>query len=183
LHQQVRVNVAGWPRTTVQIGPKTTVQISRTAISPSPGMPKSKAMMRIRLIALAAVLCLAALPASASAGGPPAHVPGASHAPAGAGAGAGTGSANAPTLEQARAAAAQQCRQFEANFGDSPQQFGKCVAAGTRARRSRITPHQACSGLGLSRKREPGQRRSDFNACVVAAAHGTREGEEKTRVS
>ena len=136
-------------------------------------------MKRFRLTALAAVLCLAALPAYASAGGPPAGVPGASHAPPGAGAGAGSGAANLPTLEQARAAAARQCRAFAASFA-SPEQFGRCVAAGTRVRRSRITPHQACSGLGLSRKRQPGQRRSAFNACVVAAAHGTREGEEGT---
>jgi hypothetical protein len=89
------------------------------------------------------------------------------------------GSADVSTLEQARAAAARHCRESAASF-DSPQQFGKCVAAGVQVRRSRITPRQACSGLGLSRKREPGQPRSAFNACVVAAAHGTREGEEGT---
>ena len=132
-------------------------------------------MKRTRITALAAALCLVAIPASASAGGPPAGVPGAANAQAGAGGGA----TSVPSLEHARTSAAQACRQVGASF-DSRQEFGSCVAAGTQARRSRITPHQACSGLGLSRKRQPGQRRSAFNACVVAAAHGTREGEEGT---
>ena len=51
-------------------------------------------------------------------------------------------------------------------------------APGARARKRVVTPHEACSGLGLSHKREPGQARSPFNACVVAAAHGAEEGEE-----
>lgn len=46
-----------------------------------------------------------------------------------------------------------------------------------------VTPHQACSGLGLSHQREAGERRSAFNACVVAAARGTREGEEGATAS
>ena len=138
-------------------------------------------MKVVKLTALAAVLCLAALPAYASAGGPPPGVPGASHVPPGAG--SAPGATDAPTLEEARAAATRRCQRFEANFGDSSRQMSKCVAAGVRARRSRITPHQACSGLGLSRKRAPGEPRSDFNACVVAAAHGTREGEEGTEGS
>ena len=142
------------------------------------GVPKPSTMRTIKLTALAAVLSLAVLSSAASAGGPPAGVPGASHVPPHAAGGPGSGPA--PTLEEARAAATRQCQRFAANFSDSAPQMRRCVAAGMRVRRSRITPHQACSGLGLSRKRAPGEPRSDFNACVVAAAHGTREGEEGT---
>src|SRR3712207_1713072 len=116
--------------------------------------------MRLRLTLL--VCAFAVLSASAAMAAPP-----------------NRGQADAPpSLDQAQAAARAACQAFKANFADNREQFGRCVAAGVRVRRTRITPHQACGDLGLSRKRQPGQRRSDFNACVVAAAHGTREGEE-----
>ena len=154
-------------------------------------------MKLARLTVLTAALCLAALPASAGAAGPPAGTPGLSHMPADVAAALtdrptatdNPGSAHVPTLEQARAIGRRQCQEFKANFADNRQQFGKCVSAGVRVLRTsalrsrRVTPHQACGDLGLSRKREPGEARSDFNACVVAAARGAREGEEGVTAS
>jgi hypothetical protein len=126
-------------------------------------------MKLVRMTVLVGAMCLAGLSASAVAK-PAVGTPNATGNP---------GSAHVPTLGQARAVARSQCQEFKANFADSPQQFGKCVAAGVRVlRTSRVTPHQACGDLGLSHKREAGEPRSDFNACVVAAAHGAREGEE-----
>ena len=124
-------------------------------------------LFRLTLVALA--LCLAT--ASAAVAQPPAGVPGAANFP---------GAAQGSTRAESRAAARAACEEFRANFASNRQQFGKCIAAGARARRTRVTPREACGGLGLSRKREEGERRSDFNACVVAAAHGAREGEETT---
>ena len=126
-------------------------------------------MKLFRPIILAAAFGVVALTPSAVVAKPPAGVPGAAN---------NSHSSQVPTLEQARASARKQCLEFSANFAANPQQLDRCVTAGVRVRRSRVTPHEACSGLGLSRKREAGERRSDFNACVVAAARGAREGEE-----
>ena len=130
-------------------------------------------MKLVRLPVLAAALCLLALPAGAAAAGPPAGTPTATDNP---------GSANVPAQAQARAIGRKQCQEFKANF-DSRREFGKCVAAAARVGRTRVTPRQACGDLGLSRKREEGQARSDFNACVVAAARGAREGERAAAAS
>ena len=136
-------------------------------------------MKFVRTTLLTVGLCLAALSASAAAAGPPAGFPGGHnnpgnpHNPV-----INQGVAQAPTVAQDRAAARAQCLRFRENFAGNPDQLSRCAEAGLRVRRSRITPHQACGDLNLSHKRQPGEKRSDFNACVVAAAHGAREGEE-----
>ena len=65
-----------------------------------------------------------------------------------------------------------------AGTSHATKKSGSAHAAARAHRKRGVTPHQACSGLGLSHKREPGEDRSDFNACVVAVAHGAEEGEE-----
>jgi hypothetical protein len=117
-------------------------------------------MKLVRTAFLTAALSLAALPASAVAGPPAAGTPSAADSP-----------------REARALARAACAEFKVNF-ESRQQFGKCVAAATRVARTKVSPGRSCREQGLSRKRQAGQARSDFNACVQAAAHAKRAVDE-----
>ena len=120
---------------------------------------------------LVAALCLVALPSLASAVGPPEGTPTATDNP---------GSDNVPTREEARALGRKECQEFKANFADNREQFGKCISAGARVVRTAVTPRQACGDVGLSRTPQGNERRSDFAACVIAAAKAQREANEST---
>lgn len=85
---------------------------------------------------------------------------------------------NAPSNEQARALGRAECQEFKRNFADNRSQFGKCVSASARVVRTRTTPREACGGTGLSRKPQGDERRSDFSACVIAAAQAERKATE-----
>jgi hypothetical protein len=126
-------------------------------------------MKIIKTTVLAAALCLALLPASAMAAGAPEGTPTATDNP---------GSSHVPTRAEARALGRKECQEFKANFADNRNQFGKCVSAAARVVRTRVTPRQACGQAGLSRKPQGDERRSDFNACVIAAARAQREANE-----
>jgi hypothetical protein len=123
-------------------------------------------MKLIKSAVLFALLCLAAVPAVASAVGPPEGTPTATDNP---------GSDNVPTREEARALGRTECQEFKRNFADNRQQFGKCISAGARVIRTAVTPREACGDVGLSRRPQGDENRSDFSACVIAAARAQRE--------
>ncbi len=124
-------------------------------------------MKPIKIALVTGVLALSAFPATAGAATGPGYDatdnPGASHA---------------PTRPEARALGREECQEFKRNFGDNRQQFGKCVSAAARVVRTRTTPREACGDQGLSRKPQGDERRSDFNACVIAAPRAQREANE-----
>ena len=124
-------------------------------------------MKSIKLAVITGALALSAVPAFAA--GPPESVPpnyDATNNP---------GSSHVPTREEARAHGREECQEFKRNFADNRQQFGKCVSAGARVVRTAVTPREACGDAGLSRKPQGDERRSDFSACVIAAAKAQRE--------
>jgi hypothetical protein len=84
------------------------------------------------------------------------------------------GSSHQPPA-QARALGRIECQEFKRIFQAPPRnEFGLCIRAAAMAIRLDISPAQACSAQNLSRKRQPGDRRSAFNACVVATTQALR---------
>lgn len=76
---------------------------------------------------------------------------------------------------EARALGRKECRRFERNFNGKGSQLGRCVGAVAMTLRTDVPPRKACGRRGLSRKRQRGERRSDFRACGVAAARALRK--------
>ena len=128
---------------------------------------KGEILKLIKTMILATALCLAAVPAFASAAGPPEGTPTATDNP---------GSSHVPPRAEARALGREECQEFKANFADNKSQFGKCVSASARVVRTRVTPREACKDL--NRKPQGDETRSDFSACVSAAAKAQREANE-----
>jgi hypothetical protein len=60
------------------------------------------------------------------------------------------------------------CGDFKQNFRDNKSQFGQCIAAVAKTLRFEFSPQAACQNL--NRKPTGNERRSDFRACVIAAA-------------
>jgi hypothetical protein len=87
----------------------------------------------------------------------PTNNPGSSHLPPG----------------QARALGRIECQEFKRNFADNKSQFGRCIADVAKAILTGISPVETCANL--NRKRQEGERRSDFSACVAAAAQALRQ--------
>jgi hypothetical protein len=70
----------------------------------------------------------------------------------------------------ARALGRIECQEFKRVFDAPPRnEFGKCIADLAKMIRLDLSPRQACSNM--SRKRQEGESRSNFSACVLA---GTR---------
>jgi hypothetical protein len=108
--------------------------------------------------------------------------PGAGHRPDGTppspGGTTNPGAEHRPTRAQARAIGREECQEFKRNFRENRSAFGRCVAAVARSVRSDATPARACREQRLSRERHDGQARSDFRACVLAAARAQRDRDE-----
>jgi hypothetical protein len=124
-----------------------------------------------KLAILTGALALSVSPAFAVAG-PPANVP------PGYNATDNPGSSHVPSRAEARALGREECQEFKRNFADNKQQFGKCISAAARVVRTAVTPREACGDLGLSRKPQGNEVRSDFSACVIAAAKAQREANQ-----
>jgi len=110
--------------------------------------------------------------------GPPEGVP--HGAPAGvAPANSGTenpGAAHRLSAGEARALGREECQEWKMNFGDNKSQFGKCIADLAKALHGSAAPGRACADM--SRKPDENEHRSDFSACVAAAAQALREQHE-----
>jgi hypothetical protein len=78
-----------------------------------------------------------------------------------------------PSAASARSLAREQCQEFKQNFGDNKSQFGKCIADLAKALHGSAAPGRACSDM--SRKPDENEHRSDFSACVAAAAQALKE--------
>jgi hypothetical protein len=72
-----------------------------------------------------------------------------------------------------RSLAREQCQEFKQNFGDNKSQFGKCIADLAKALHGSAAPGRACANM--SRKPDENEHRSDFSACVAAAAQALKE--------
>jgi hypothetical protein len=72
-----------------------------------------------------------------------------------------------------RSLAREHCQEFKQNFGDNKSQFGRCIANLAMALHGSAAPARACSDM--SRKPDENERRSDFSACVAAAAQALKE--------
>ena len=77
---------------------------------------------------------------------------------------------------QARALGVKECQNFKTNFSDNKQAFGQCIKAVATALHNSSSPTtssfgRTCRQAGLSAHRKPGQKRSDFSACVLAGTH------------
>lgn len=110
--------------------------------------------------------------------GPPAGVPVAPEglAPA-SNAAESPGTAHRLTSGQARALGREGCQEWKTNFRDDKSQFGKCIADLARALHGSTAPGRACANM--NRRPEEGEHRSDFSACVAAAARALREKHEE----
>ena len=73
----------------------------------------------------------------------------------------------------ARALGRKECQQFKLNFSENKSQFGRCIADVAKTLLTGVDAQQTCANL--SRKRQEGERRSDFNACVLSAARALRQ--------
>jgi hypothetical protein len=73
----------------------------------------------------------------------------------------------------ARSLAREQCQEFKQNFRDNKSQFGKCIADLAMALHGSAAPGRACSDM--SRKPDENEHRSDFSACVAAAAQALKQ--------
>lgn len=78
---------------------------------------------------------------------------------------------------EAKKIAKAECNQFKDNFVRHSD-FGQCVAAGVKAVKSGTNPAKTCAGL--SKKKAEGQKKSDYSACVKAAAHAKKEAKDNT---
>jgi hypothetical protein len=83
------------------------------------------------------------------------------------------GSVHHLTGHEARALGREECQEWKSNFRDNKSQFGRCIADVARALHGSAAPGQACSNM--SRKPDENEHRSDFSACVSAAAQALRE--------
>lgn len=113
-------------------------------------------MRSIKLAVMTAALALCAVPAFAS---PPVDE-------------------NGLTRAEARELARGECAEFKRNFADNRSQFGKCISAGAQVVRTRKRPGRTCNEAGLSHRKQGDERRSDFSACVIAAAQADKQAEE-----
>lgn len=86
--------------------------------------------------------------------------------------------ADGTSKAEAKKIAKAECAQFKDNFVEHSD-FGQCVSAAVKAVRSGTNPAKSCAGL--SKKKAEGQKKSDYSACVKAAAHAkkTAEGGEE----
>lgn len=85
------------------------------------------------------------------------------------------GAAHRLTGGEARALGREQCQEWKANFGDNRSQFGRCISDVAKALHGAAAPREACSNM--SRKPDENEHRSDFSACVVAAARALKESD------
>ena len=131
-------------------------------------------MRSIKLAVITAAFALSAVPAFA---GPPAGVPGGGHA-APHSAAAAQNAGDGVTLAEARGLGRTECAEFKRNFADNRSQFGKCISAAARVVRTHKRPGRTCNEAGLSHRKQGDERRSDFSACVIAAAHAEEQAEE-----
>jgi hypothetical protein len=83
------------------------------------------------------------------------------------------GEAHRLTAGEARALGREECQEWKMNFGDNKSQFGRCIADVAKALHGAAAPRAACSNM--SRKPDENEHRSDFSACVSAAAQALRE--------
>ncbi len=83
------------------------------------------------------------------------------------------GAAHRLSAGEARAVGREACQEWKTNFGDNKSQFGKCIADVAKALHGSAAPGRACADM--SRKPDENERRSDFSACVAAAAQALRE--------
>lgn len=86
------------------------------------------------------------------------------------------GVAHRLTAGEAHALGREQCQEWKTNFRDNKSQFGRCIADVAKALHGAAAPGRACANL--NRKPEEGEHRSDFSACVAAAAQALREAHE-----
>ena len=132
-------------------------------------------MRSIKLAVITAAFALSAVPAFA---GPPAGVPGAAHANSHSAVAVQDGSDDGVTVTEARGLGRTACAEFKRNFADNRSQFGKCISAAARVVRTHKRPGRTCNEAGLSHRKTGDERRSDFSACVIAAAHAEEQAEE-----
>ena len=90
-------------------------------------------------------------------------------APALASAADGTSKAEAKKIAKA------ECEQFKDNFVEHSD-FGKCVSAAVKTVKSGTNPAKSCAGL--SKKKAEGQKKSDYSACVKAAAQAKKAADD-----
>jgi hypothetical protein len=86
------------------------------------------------------------------------------------------GAAHRLTAGEARALGREECQEWKTNFRDNKSQFGRCIADVAKALHGAAAPGRACANM--NRKPEEGEHRSDFSACVAAAAQALREEHE-----
>ena len=132
-------------------------------------------MRSIKLAVITAAFALSAVPAFA---GPPAGVPGAAHANSHSAVVVQDDTNVGVTVAEARGLGRTACAEFKRNFADNRSQFGKCISAAARVVRTHKRPGRTCNEAGLSHKKQGDERRSDFSACVIAAAHAEEQAEE-----
>ncbi len=72
-----------------------------------------------------------------------------------------------------RGLAREHCQDYKKNFRDNKSQFGRCIADVAKSMNRGVSPRRACRNL--SRRPAEGEHRSDFSACVAAAARALRE--------
>jgi hypothetical protein len=82
------------------------------------------------------------------------------------------GSSHMPPAH-ARALGRVECQEWKRNFAENKSQFGRCIADVAKTLLTGISPRQTCANL--SRTRQQSERRSDFSACVAAAAQALRQ--------
>jgi hypothetical protein len=80
---------------------------------------------------------------------------------------------SADSAASTRSLAREQCQEFKQNFGDNKSQFGRCIADLAKALHGSAAPGRACSDM--SRKPDENEQRSDFSACVAAAAQALKQ--------
>jgi hypothetical protein len=85
------------------------------------------------------------------------------------------GTSHQPSNHEARALGRNECQEFKQNFGENKSQFGRCIAAVATALRTDATPQEACAAHHMSHRRQRGERRSDFSACVVSTRRALRQ--------
>ena len=83
------------------------------------------------------------------------------------------GSAHRLSAGEARAVGRESCQEWKTNFGDNKSQFGRCIADVAKALHGSAAPGRACADM--NRKPDENEHRSDFSACVAAAAQALRE--------
>jgi hypothetical protein len=80
---------------------------------------------------------------------------------------------SADSAASTRSLAREQCQEFKQNFRDNKSQFGRCIADLAKALHGSAAPGRACSDM--SRKPDENEHRSDFSACVAAAAQALKQ--------